>query len=411
MTAATSQTSSPTPATVMARETEHVLQVYKRNPVVFQHGRGCYLYDASGRGYLDLLSGIGVAALGHAHPRLAAALAEQASALLHTSNLYFHPLQGELATRLSDLSSLSRAFFCNSGSEAIEACLKFARRYWHTRNEPRSAFVAFDHSFHGRTMGALSVTWDDHYRAPFSPLLANVQFVSPKDPEALARAVTESTAAVILEPLQGEGGVRPFSREMADTIGDACRRTGALLIADEIQCGLGRTGRPFYSPFLGLQPDLMAVGKALGAGVPIAAALFSEEVAKAASFGDHGSTYGGNLLACRAALVFLEELIDRDLIGHVATVGAQMERNLQAIASRNPIVREVRGAGLIWGLDLDRPALPVVEAALDLGLLVNRTSDTVVRMLPPYVISANEVDEACALLERAIGKAAEGQRQ
>ena len=408
MTAATTQ--STTPANVIARESEHVLQVYKRNPVVFQRGRGCYLYDANGRGYLDLVSGVGVAALGHAHPRLAAAIADQATTLLHTSNLYFHPLQGELATRLADLSGLPRAFFCNSGAEAVEACLKFARRYWHTRKEARPAFVAFDHSFHGRTIGALSITWDDHYRAPFAPLLADVQFVSPNDPESLARAVTESTAAVILEPLQGEGGVRPFSQPMADAISEACRRTGALLIADEIQCGLGRTGRPFYSSHLGLRPDLMAIGKALGAGVPIAAALFSEDVAKAASFGDHGSTYGGNLLACRAALVFLEELIDRDLLGHVATVGAQLERNLQAIAAKHAIVRELRGAGLIWGLDLDRPALPVVEAALELGLLVNRTSDTVVRMLPPYVISASEVDEACSLLEQTIVKVSEDKR-
>src|SRR5262245_25522899 len=378
---------------VMALETEHVLQVYKRNPVVFERGRGCYLYDGEGRGYLDLISGVGVAALGHANPRLAAAIAEQATTLLHTSNLFFHPLQGELAARLSDLSGLPRAFFCNSGAEAVEACLKFARRYWYAQKETgRSGLVAFEHSFHGRTMGALSVTWDDHYRAPFAPLLANVQFVSPNDPDALRRAVTESTGAVILEPLQGEGGVRPFSQAMADAVTDACKHTGALLIADEIQCGLGRTGRPFYSEVLGLEPDLMAVGKSLGAGVPIAAALFSERVAKAAAFGDHGSTYGGNLLACRAALVFLEELIDRDLISHVASVGAHLERGLRAIASRNPAVREVRGAGLIWGLDLDRPALPVVEAALELGLLVNRTSNTVVRLLPPFVITASEVD-------------------
>jgi predicted acetylornithine/succinylornithine family transaminase len=394
----------------MARETEHVLQVYKRNPVVFARGRGCHLYDAAGRAYLDLISGVGVASLGHAHPRLAAAIAEQASTLLHTSNLYYHPLQGEVATRLAEMSGLPRAFFCNSGAEAVEACLKFARRYWYSQKDARPGFVAFEHSFHGRTMGSLSVTWDDHYRAPFAPLLADVQFVSPNDPDALLRAVTASTAAVILEPLQGEGGVRPFSQRMADAVKEACRRTGALLIADEIQCGLGRTGRPFYSSVLGLTPDLMAVGKSLGAGVPIAAALFSEPVAKAAAFGDHGSTYGGNLLACRAALVFLEELIDRDLISHVAAVGAQFESNLRALAARHAIVREVRGAGLIWGLDLDRPALPVVEAALDLGLLVNRTSDTVVRLLPPYVISASEVDEACALLDRAIGKVAEGQR-
>jgi acetylornithine/N-succinyldiaminopimelate aminotransferase len=410
MTTATNQTHA-TASAVMATETDHVLQVYKRNPIVFERGRGCRLFDTEGRSYLDLLSGIGVAALGHAHPRLAAALADQASTLVHTSNLYFHPLQGELATRLSNLSGLPRAFFCNSGSEANEACLKFARRYWSSQNAPRSQFVAFDHAFHGRTIGALSVTWDDHYRAPFKPLLGDVTFVSPKDPEALKAAVTEATAAVILEPLQGEGGIRPFSQQMADAVTDACRRTGALLIADEIQCGLGRTGRPFYSSALGLTPDLMAIGKALGAGVPIAAALFSERVAKAAAFGDHGSTYGGNLLACRAALVFLEELVDRDLISHVAKVGAHLEGELKAIASRQTIVREVRGAGLMWGLDLDRPALPVVEAARELGLLVNRTSDTVVRLLPPYVITADEVDEACALLERALGKVSEAQRQ
>jgi acetylornithine/N-succinyldiaminopimelate aminotransferase len=393
---------------VVALETEHILQVYKRNPVVFERGRGCYLFDADGRGYFDLLSGIGVAALGHANPRLAAALADQAATLVHTSNLYFHPLQGEVARRLSDLSGLPRAFFCNSGTEAIEACLKFSRRYWHAQKDSRrSGFVAFEHSFHGRTIGALSVTWDDHYRAPFAPLLSGVQFVSPTDPDALLAAVSESTGAIILEPLQGEGGVRPFSQRMADAVTEACRRTGALLIADEIQCGLGRTGRPFYSQVLGLGPDLMAIGKALGAGVPIAAALLSERVAKAAMFGDHGSTYGGNLLACRAALVFLEELVDRDLISHVASVGAHLERGLRAIAARRSIVREVRGAGLIWGLDLDRPALPVVEAALELGLLVNRTSDTVVRLLPPFVITAEEVDEACALLDRAFGKVAE----
>jgi acetylornithine/N-succinyldiaminopimelate aminotransferase len=403
--------SSTATKNVIAVETEHVLQVYKRNPVVFERGRGCYLYDGDGRGYLDLVSGVGVAALGHAHPKLAAAIGEQASTLVHTSNLYYHPLQGEVATRLAQLSGLPRAFFCNSGTEAIEACLKFARRFWFAQKDTRRyGFVAFEHAFHGRTIGSLSITWDDHYRAPFAPLLADVRFVPSDDPDALREAVTESTAAVVLEPLQGEGGVRPFSQPMADAISDACRRTGALLIADEIQCGLGRTGRPFYSSALSLAPDLMAVGKALGAGVPIAAALFSERVAKAAAFGDHGSTYGGNLLACRAALVFLEELIDRNLIAHVAAVGTHLERGLRAIQSRHAIVREVRGAGLIWGLDLDRPALPVVEAALELGLLVNRTSDTVVRLLPPFVITEAEVDQACSLLDRAIGTVAEAHR-
>jgi acetylornithine/N-succinyldiaminopimelate aminotransferase len=396
---------------VISVEKEHVLQIYRRSSVVFERGRGCRLFDAEGRSYLDLLSGIGVAALGHAHPRLAAAIYDQAQQLLHTSNLFFHPLQGELAARLADLSGLPRAFFCNSGTEAVEASLKFARRYWHAQRQPRSGFVAFEHSFHGRTMGALSVTWDDHYRAPFKPLLEDVTFVPAGDVDALNAAVTDSTAAVIVEPIQGEGGIRPIDAALAAAISQACKRTGALLIADEVQCGLGRTGRAFCSASLGLQPDLMTIGKALGAGVPIAATLFSERVAAAAAFGDHGSTYGGNLLACRAALVFLEELTDGGLMSHVARVGVHMESRLRALASHHPEVREVRGAGLMWGLDLDRPALPVVEAALQQGLLVNRTAETVVRLLPPYVITAEEIDEAIGLLDAALHAAFGGQQR
>jgi predicted acetylornithine/succinylornithine family transaminase len=397
-----------TATNVMAVESEHLLQVYRRSPVVFERGRGCRLFDADGRGYLDLIAGVGVASLGHAHPRLAAALAEQASTLLHTSNLFFHPLQGEVASKLAALSGLPRAFFCNSGTEAVEACLKFARRYWHAQGAPRTGFVALEHSFHGRSLGSLSVTWDDHYRAPFSPLLSNVQFVPNDDPHALGSAVTGSTAAVIVEPLQGEGGVRPLSPRMAGAVADACRRTGALLIADEVQCGLGRTGHPFYSSVLGLQPDLLALGKALGAGVPVGAAMFSEPVGAAAAFGDHGSTYGGNLLACRAALVFLDELIDRDLISHVARVGEYLGQALRHLASRHASVRDVRGAGLIWGIELDRPAAPVVEEALNLGLLVNRTADTVLRLLPPFIITTTEINEGVRLLDRALAKAAGG---
>jgi predicted acetylornithine/succinylornithine family transaminase len=393
---------------VIADEARTILQVYRRNPVVFERGAGCRLYTAEGRSYLDLVSGVGVAALGHGHPKLAEAIAAQASELLHTSNLFFHPLQAEVAERLTSLSGMDRAFFCNSGAEAVEACLKFARRYWHAQGTPRRRFVAFEHAFHGRSMGALSVTWDDHYRAPFAPLLGDVVFVPAGDPAALEAAVTADTAAVIVEPIQGEGGVRPISRPMADAIGETCRRTGALLIADEVQCGLGRTGRPFYAPVIGLVPDLMAVGKSLGAGVPIAAALFTEKVAAAAAFGDHGSTYGGNLLACRAAMVFLDELTKHGLMEHVAKVGRHAEEALQAMASRLPAVKEVRGAGLIWGIELDRPAAPVVEAALERGLLINRTADTVIRLLPPYVITASEFDEGVAGLEEAIAACTQG---
>ena len=393
---------------IMATEAKTLLQVYRRNPVVFERGQGCRLFTADGRAYLDLISGVGVASLGHANPRLAEALAAQAGELLHTSNLYFHPLQSEVAARLTALSGLDRAFFCNSGAEAVEACLKFARRYWHAQGAPRRRIVAFEHAFHGRTLGALSVTWDDHYRAPFTPLLEDVVFVPTDDLTALQAAVTPDTAAIIVEPIQGEGGVRPISQKLADAIWEACRRTDALLIADEVQCGLGRTGRAFYSSALGLRPDLMAIGKSLGAGVPVAAALFSDRVAGAAAFGDHGSTYGGNLLACRAALVFLEELTTRGLMEHVAQLGQHASASLRAMASRLPAVTDVRGAGVIWGIELDRPAAPVVEAALRRGLLINRTSDTVIRLLPPYVITAAEFDEGIAILEAAIAECTTG---
>jgi predicted acetylornithine/succinylornithine family transaminase len=394
----------------IALDAQHVLQVYKRAPVVFESGKGCALFTRDGERYLDLISGVGVAALGHAHPALARAIGEQAATLLHTSNLFHHPLQAELASRLAELSGLPRAFFCNSGAEAVEACLKFARRFWHAQGTPRATFVAFEHSFHGRTMGAVSVTWDHHYRDQFAPLVPGVTFVNPEDAAAIAAAVTPDTAAVIVEPLQGEGGVRPISRRAADAIAAACRRTGALLIADEVQCGLGRTGRPFYSGALGLTPDLMAIGKALGAGVPIGAALFSEKVAAAAKPGDHGSTYGGNLLACRAALVFLDQLTSGGLMDHVVKVGAHIERGLRDIASRQPAIVAVRGAGVMWGIELDRPAAAVVDAARERKLLVNRTAETVIRLLPPYVVTEQEIDEALPLLEAAIRTAVEAPR-
>jgi predicted acetylornithine/succinylornithine family transaminase len=394
----------------IALDQQHVLQVYKRAPIVFESGKGCALFTRSGERYLDLISGVGVAALGHAHPGLARAIADQASTLLHTSNLFHHPLQAELATRLSSLTGLPRAFFCNSGAEAVEACLKFARRFWHAQGAPRAGFVAFEHSFHGRSMGAVSVTWDPHYREPFQPLVPGVTFVSPNDTAAIAAAVTAETAAVIVEPIQGEGGVRPIPRAAAEAITTACRRTGALLIADEVQCGLGRTGHPLYAPVLGLAPDLMALGKALGAGVPIGAAMFSDRVAAAARPGDHGSTYGGNLLACRAALTFLDEL-DGGLLAHVARAGAHLERGLRAMAGRVRAIRDVRGAGLMWGIDLDRPAAAVVDAARERRVLVNRTSESVIRLLPPYVITEHEIDEALPLLEAAIASAAEAPRQ
>ena len=388
---------------IRARESRHVLQTYRRAAITFVRGEGVRLFDSDGREYLDLLSGIGVASLGHAHPGLARAIAEQARTLLHTSNIFYHPLQGELAERLAALSGLPRAFFCNSGTEAVEACLKFARRYWYTKGEPRHGIVALEGGFHGRTMGALSVTSDEHYRAPFEPLLPGVTFVPADDPAALAAAVSSTTAAIIAEPIQGEGGVRPLTPAFATAINDACARTGALLIADEVQSGLGRTGYPFYYVPLGLKPDLISVGKALGSGVPVGAALVAQRVADAIAFGDHGSTYGGNLLACRAALCFLNELVDGGILAHVNRVGPHFERALRSMASRHPIVKEVRGAGLMWGLDLTRDAAPVVPEAAARGVIVNRTSETVIRLLPPLIITTDEIDAAIDRLDQALG--------
>jgi predicted acetylornithine/succinylornithine family transaminase len=387
---------------VVGRETRHVLQTYRRQPVTFVRGQGARLWDAEGREYLDLLSGIGVTALGHAHPALTRAIVEQAQTLVHTSNLFYHPYQGQLAERLANLSGLPRAFFCNSGTEAVEACLKFARRYWYTKGEPRAEFIALDESFHGRTFGSLSVTSDPHYRAPFEPLLPTVKFVAVNDPAALAAAVSTATAAIIAEPVQGEGGVRPLTPAFAAAITEACARTGALFIADEVQSGLGRTGHPFYFSALGLQPDLVAVGKALGGGVPIGAALVGQQVADAISFGDHGSTYGGNLLACRAALCVVDEL-GGGLIDHVRRLGRHVEQRLRAIAASRPIVKEVRGSGLMWGLELTRDAAPVVPAALERGVVVNRTAETVVRLLPPLVITEADANEALDRLDAALG--------
>lgn len=395
-------TSMTTVADVQAREARHVLQTYRRQPITFVRGEGVRLFDSEGREYLDLLSGIGVASLGHAHAGLAEAIADQARTLIHTSNLFFHPLQGELAERLARLSGLPRAFFCNSGTEAVEACLKFARRYWHTNGEMRPGIVALEESFHGRTFGSLSVTSDEHYRAPFAPLLSGVQFVPANDAESLAAAVSPQTAAIIVEPIQGEGGIRPLTPSFAAAISEVCSKTGALLIADEVQSGLGRTGRPFYSAAIGLKPDLVAIGKALGGGVPVGAALVSEDVASRIKFGDHGSTYGGNLLACRAALCVLDELVDGGLIEHIGAMGRYFEKRLTAMATRHQMIKEVRGAGLMWGLQLTRDATPVVPAALERRVIVNRTAETVVRLLPPLVITEAEADEALDRLDAAL---------
>jgi acetylornithine/N-succinyldiaminopimelate aminotransferase len=386
---------------VTALEAQHVLQTYKRQPVVFVRGDGTRLFDENGRSYLDFLSGIGVCVLGHAHPGLAAVIADQAKTLVHISNLYYHPLQGQLAAKLSSMSGLQRTFFCNSGTEAVEACLKFSRRYWYSKGvRNRTQYVALEHGFSGRSMGALSVTANAHYRDPFEPLIPGVTFVAPDDIKGLEAAVSEHTAAIIAEPIQGEGGVRPLSAEFASAIARVTTATGTLLIADEIQCGLGRTGRPFHFQSFGWTPDLVTVGKALGSGVPIGAALVAEHVAKEIFAGDHGTTYGGNLLATRAALYVLGEL--ERMAPQIREMGALFEQKLSALQKKHKVITAVKGAGLMQGLHLSVDALPVIEGSLKAGLLVNRTAEKVVRMLPPLTVTAAEIDEALSILDGAL---------
>jgi predicted acetylornithine/succinylornithine family transaminase len=388
-------------------ESKHVVQTYNRTPIVLVRGKGVRVFDAEGREYLDLLAGIGVGALGHGHEGLANAIAEQSREMIHCSNLFFHPLQGQVAERLAKLSGLSRAFFCNSGAEAVEACLKFARRYWHTKGcIDRTEIIAMEGDFHGRTMGALSTTWNEHYRTPFMPLLPNVRFV-PMNADVLRAAVTDKTAAIILEPIQGEGGVRPLTQDFANAVSEICERTGTLLIADEVQCGLGRTGQPFYFQKLGMNPDLVPVGKALAGGVPMGAALVKEDVAATLAFGDHGTTFGGNLLACRAALVCLDQLT-AGLMDHVKKTGAHLEAKLREMQKKHPAIVEIRGAGLMWGLELNMDAAPVYDAAIRQGVLVNRTAGTVIRLLPPLIITEAELDRAMGLLDAAFSEVLAG---
>lgn len=387
---------------VKGLEARHLLQNYRRLPVVFVRGAGTRLFDQDGRGYLDFLSGIGVASLGHAHPAMTRALQEQVATLMQTSNLYFHPLQGELAARLTALTGLDRAFFCNSGTEAVEACMKFARRFWFTQGKPRTKFVAFAHGFHGRTMGALSITSDDHYRAPFAPLVPGAVILDADDADALRAVVDDDTAAIVVEPIRGEGGVRPIPPALAAAINEARRRTGALIIADEVQSGSWRTGTFLHSGAIGIAPDLVALAKALGAGAPVGAVVMADRVAATIAPGDHGTTYGGNLLACRAALTFLE-VVDAGVGDSMRRVSAYLFDRLRALAAASAgAITDVRGAGMIAGLELAADALPVTNAALEGGLIVNRTSGNVVRLLPSYVITERDVDEAVGILAEAL---------
>jgi predicted acetylornithine/succinylornithine family transaminase len=389
---------------VEAREQEFLLPTYARTPFHPRAGRGARLVDANGKIYWDLLAGIAVNALGVRHPRLVRALADESKGLWHVSNLYYHPAQGLLAEKLiraarraSD-GMLSKVFFCNSGTEAIEAGLKFARLV----NPGRSELVAVQESFHGRTAGALSVTGHLEYQTPFLPLLPSVRFVAAGDEKALQDAVSDKTSAILMEPVMGEAGVVPLPKTFLGAARRAADRTGALLLFDEIQCGLGRTGSLFAFEQSGVVPDMVTLAKALGGGLPLGALLAGPRVAGAVRPGHHGTTFGGNPVACRLGREVLEEIDQAALLVRIRELGAWFGAKLERLKKRRPEIREVRGCGLMWGIELDREAGPVANGLLERGFVVGTARKTALRLLPPYVIPKSALTRFAEALDATL---------
>ncbi len=389
--------------TVAAWTDRYLFRTYRRAPVAFVRGEGVRLWDLEGRVYLDFVAGIATTSLGHAHPDLVQTLCAQASRYLHVSNLYHIPEQVQAAKRLAELSGLDRVFFCNSGAEANEAAIKLARRWGRATRGPEAyEIVAMEGSFHGRTLGALAATGNPRYWQGFEPLPPGFRFVPYDNLAAVADAITDRTCAVLVEPVQGEGGVILPSPGYLRDLEALCRERGVLLILDEVQTGVGRTGEWFAFQREQVQPDVVTLGKGLAGGVPVGAVLAREEVSQHLGPGDHGTTFGGNPLACAAVCTVLE-VVERDrLLENVRRTGDRLLRGLRSLAERNPLVASVRGVGLLVAVDLHGEAAPVVDAALAEGLLVNAVRPQTLRLCPPLVVSEAEVDEALGRLERAL---------
>ncbi|MBZ5721202.1 MAG: aspartate aminotransferase family protein [Acidobacteriia bacterium] len=390
---------------IIQRERNFLLQTYSRYPLVLQRGKGVFLYDLEGKKYLDFVAGLGVNALGHAHPRIVKAIREQAAKVIHLSNLYYNEYQGKLAEKLCSLSGLQRVFFSNSGTEAIEGSIKLARLAGHRAGgNAKSQLVALEGSYHGRTFGSMSLTGQDKYRKGFEPLLEDVTFVPRDDVGALRAAVNENTCAIVLEPIFGEGGIHECSTEFLQQCRALADQHHAALIFDEIQCGLGRSGNIFAFQTFGVTPDIVAIAKPIAAGLPLGAFLAKAEFASAISAGQHGTTFGGGPLACRVALEYLAILEEEKLLENVARVGGYLQQELKALVGKYAAAQEVRGRGLIQGLQLDIPARPIVEQALAEGVLFNSTQDTVVRFLPPFLLEEKHVDKGVRVLKKLLGK-------
>jgi predicted acetylornithine/succinylornithine family transaminase len=386
---------------ILERDGEHLLPVYARYPVVMERGEGVHLFDSSGNRYLDLMAGLGVNALGHAHPRMVAAMADQATKIVHLSPQYANRYPGELGERLCSMSGMKGIFYSTGGSEAVEGALKLART--HARQnyrQPKHGIVALRNSYHGRTYGSLSVTGQEKYRMDFGPGLPNVTFVERENFSQLRAAVSDETAAVLMEPLLGEGGVHVISAEFLKEARRLADQHGALLILDEIQTGLGRTGEWFAYPRSGVKPDVLILGKPLGGGLPLSAILVNEKLFDAFGVAKHGSTLGGSPIACRLGLEFLKIVEDEGLLERVRDTGDYLLAGLQGLASELGV--EARGSGLLLGLDLGQPARPIAEQGLAQGYLLNVVQGTVLRFLPPFLLERQHVDAVIDVLHRLL---------
>jgi len=391
-------------------EKRFLLDTYNRYPVAFERGKGVFLYDFEGKKYLDFVAGLGVNALGHAHPRVVKTIREQAGRVIHLSNLYYNEYQGLLAERLCKLSGLDRVFFSNSGTEAMEGAIKLARLAGHRLSpekgggEAKSQLVALQGSYHGRTFGAMSLTGQEKYRKGFEPMLEDVTFVAQNDVAALHAAVNANTCAIVLEPIFGEGGILECSEEFLLACRTLADHHHAALIFDEIQCGLGRTGKFFAFQSFGVVPDIVTIAKPIAAGVPLGAFLSKESFASAIAPGQHGTTFGGGPLACRVGLEYLAIVEEERLLENVVKVGGYLREQLHGLVDKYASTREVRGRGFIQGLVLNIPARPLVEQGLAEGVLFNVTQDTVLRFLPPFLLEEKHVDKGIRVLKKLLGK-------
>jgi predicted acetylornithine/succinylornithine family transaminase len=386
-------------------EKRFLLPTYNRYPVAFERGKGVFLFDFEGNKYLDFVAGLGVNALGHAHPRIVKTIRDQAARVIHLSNLYYNEYQGQLAERLCQLSGLDRVFFSNSGTEAMEGAIKLARLAGHKAGgDAKCGLVALEGSYHGRTFGAMSLTGQDKYRKGFEPLLEDVAFVERNNIEALRAAVNANTCAIVLEPIFGEGGILECSAEFLRECRALADQHEAALIFDEIQCGLGRTGTMFAFQTFGVVPDIVTIAKPIAAGVPLGAFISKERFAAAISPGQHGTTFGGGPLACRVGLEYLAVVEQERLLENVARVGGYMHQQFEVLVEKYAATRETRGRGFIQGLVLDVPARPFVEQGLAEGVLFNVTQDTVLRFLPPFLLEGKHVDKGIRVLKKLLGR-------